>query len=349
MCKITIFLAQFAIKYVILYQIFKHMDFLQQIKSPIQAELEDFNALFKQSLEFDEGLLSLALKQVREGQGKRMRPILLLLIAKNFGKVTDVTLRAAVSLELLHTASLVHDDVVDESNERRGKPSMNAAYGNKVAVLVGDYILSTALQRAALSGSYTVVNHLAELGKMLSDGEIRQLNSIKETSFSEENYFDVIGKKTASLFEKCALLGAETVGATDEQIKAAREFGYNIGIIFQIRDDIFDYFKSEKIGKPTGNDMREGKLTLPVIYALKSKQDEAANMLASKVKKGSVTEDEIAQLVEFTKVNGGIDYAEKTMLNYYSKACNFVDKFVKNAEIKQSLQTFLDFMIKRNY
>ena len=285
------------------------MDYLSRIKQPIESELSDFNNLFTEALSHTDGLLSQALAYIRQRTGKRMRPMLILLIARNYGQVSDVTQNAAVGLELLHTASLVHDDVVDESEERRGQASVNATYDNKVAVLVGDYLLSTALLHVAYTKNTNIVRYLAELGRTLASGEILQLSNISNDKISEDVYYQVIKQKTAALFEACCAIGALSAGATDEDIEKAKVFGQNLGIIFQIRDDIFDYFDSTEIGKPTGNDMAEGKLTLPVIFALNDTNDSSMIELAYKVKNRTATSDEISRLVAFAKDNGGIDYA----------------------------------------
>lgn len=324
------------------------MDYLSIIKHPIEAELADFVSLFNQSLSHEDGLLGSALEHIRKRAGKRMRPILILLMARNFGQITDVTQNAAVGLELLHTASLVHDDVVDESEERRGQASVNATYDNKVAVLVGDYILSTALLCVARTHSEQIVTYLAELGRTLSDGEILQLSNIGRKDILEDVYYDVIKQKTAALFEACAGIGALSSGASEEDVMAAKQFGQNLGIIFQIRDDIFDYYDSKEIGKPTGNDMAEGKLTLPVIHAVNNGGDEDMKRLALKVKDHSVTAEEIASLVDYTKRMGGIEYAEKRMWEFHAEAQRFLDERVGQQEIKEALQAYLDFVIKRN-
>ena len=324
------------------------MDYLSIIKHPIEAELADFVSLFNQSLSHEDGLLGSALEHIRKRAGKRMRPILILLMARNFGQITDVTQNAAVGLELLHTASLVHDDVVDESEERRGQASVNATYDNKVAVLVGDYILSTALLCVARTHSEQIVTYLAELGRTLSDGEILQLSNIGRKDISEDVYYDVIKQKTAALFEACAGIGALSSGASEEDVMAAKQFGQNLGIIFQIRDDIFDYYDSKEIGKPTGNDMAEGKLTLPVIHAVNNGGDEDMKRLALKVKDHSVTAEEIASLVDYTKRMGGIEYAEKRMWEFHAEAQRFLDERVGQQEIKEALQAYLDFVIKRS-
>ena len=323
------------------------MDYLATIRRPIATEMNDFVVLFNESLTHGDGLLEHVLSHIRKRGGKRMRPMLILLSAKNYGEISEVTQNAALGLELLHTASLVHDDVVDESNERRGQASVNATYDNKVAVLVGDYILSTALLRVALSKNNEIVQQLAQLGRTLAAGEILQLSNISNQEISEDVYYQVIDQKTAVLFEACAALGAISVGVDPEEVEKAKKFGHNIGMIFQIRDDIFDYYDSKEIGKPTGNDMTEGKLTLPVIYALNHSDSQAMHTLAKKVKNGTINTDEIAVLVEFTKQNGGIEYAEKKMEEFAKEAQKYIDECVK-PELKQAYKAYLDYVIQRN-
>ena len=323
------------------------MDYLSRIKKPITPELDDFIRLFDTSLSHSDGLLSQVLEHIRHRAGKRMRPMLILLAAKAFGTINDATQNASVGLELLHTASLVHDDVVDESGERRGQASVNATYNNKVAVLVGDYILSTALLSIARTNDCDIVCDLAELGRTLSNGEILQLTNIVNTNFSEEVYFEVIRQKTAALFESCAVIGAKAGGADKQAVEAARAFGRNVGIIFQIRDDIFDYYQSADLGKPTGNDMAEGKLTLPVLYALNTTGDTQMAALARKVKARNVSAEEIAQLVEFTKNNGGIAYAERKMAECQALAIDFIDHYVDDTQLKNALKAYVDFIIDR--
>ena len=325
------------------------MDYLSIIKQPIQKDLDDFIDLFQNTLTHEDGMLGSALAHIRQRGGKRMRPILMMLMARNFGTVSDVTQHSAVGLELLHTASLVHDDVVDESSERRGQASVNATYNNKVAVLVGDYILSTALLHVSYTGHQRIIEYLAELGRTLAAGEILQLSNIQNQVISEDVYYDVIKQKTAALFEACAAIGAMSGGATEEQMQKARQFGQNLGIMFQIRDDIFDYFDSTEIGKPTGNDMTEGKLTLPVIYALNTTDFESMQTLARKVKSGTVNQDEIAVLVEFTKQQGGIEYAEQKMAEFSNICMQYIDANVKEKAIKDSLTAYVDYVVQRNY
>ena len=323
------------------------MDYLSVIKKPITEELNHFIELFNTSLEHQDGLLSQVLMFIKQRSGKRMRPMLMLLVAKAFGRVSEVTQHAAIGLELLHTASLVHDDVVDESGERRGQASVNAFYDNKVAVLVGDYILSTALLHVSYTSSDRIVSGLAELGRTLSDGEILQLENISNQTISEEAYYEVIKRKTAALFEACTEIGALSVGASKDDVEQARLFGLHLGMAFQIRDDIFDYYESNDIGKPTGNDMAEGKLTLPVIHAVLATDNGAMKDLALKVKKGEVAPEEVAQLVAFTKENGGIEYAEAKMREFKNKAIGFIEEKIQDTDIKQALNAYLDYVIER--
>ena len=326
------------------------MDTLTLIKQPIKREFDAFEEMFNDAISHEDGLLGSALTHIRQRGGKRMRPLLTLLLAKNYGEVSNVTLHSAIGLEMLHTASLVHDDVVDESNERRGQASVNASFNNKVAVLVGDYILSTALLHVSKTENPRIVECLSLLGRTLAAGEILQLSNIKNPDFSEAVYYDVIRKKTASLFEACATLACLSVNIPDaEEMEKARLFGETLGMMFQIRDDIFDYFDSSQIGKPTGNDMTEGKLTLPVLYALNTSPFESMITLAKKVKAGTINNDEIAVLVEFTKQQGGIDYAEQRMQDFYNQSIVFIDGSVKKAEIRDALVTYLDYVMKRNY
>ena len=324
------------------------MSQLSLIKKPIEGYLDDFIKLFNDSLSHTDGLLSQVLEHIKSRGGKRMRPMLILLIAKNYGGISSVTQHSAVGLELLHTASLVHDDVVDESKERRGQASVNAEYNNKVAVLVGDYVLSTALLNVALTNNTHIVQSLAELGRTLSNGEILQLSNIQNSEFSEEVYYEVIKMKTAALFEACCEIGAMSANATEEDLEKAKTFGRNLGIIFQIRDDIFDYYDSKEIGKPTGNDMSEGKLTLPVLYALNSTDDNEMKTIARKVKSRDVTQEEISRLVAFTKANGGIEYAEQKMLELRSQCLQFIDAESVTEEIRIALTAYIDYVIQRN-
>ena len=322
------------------------MDKLQQIKLPIDKEFEEFRRLFDSSLQSSNSLLSEVLSYIKQRNGKMMRPILALLIAKLFGEINDSTLHAALSLELLHTASPVHDDVVDESTERRGQLSVNAIFNNKVAVLTGDYLLATALVEVGMTRNYGIIDIVSKLGQDLAEGELLQLSNVSNPEYSEDIYFDVIRKKTAVLFAACMKAGALSVGAGDEKAEYARLFGEYIGLCFQIKDDIFDYYESKEIGKPTGNDMLEGKLTLPALYALNSTRDKQAQEIAAKVKSGTATTDEIARLIEFSKANGGIEYATKVMIEFKEKALSLLAS-MEDTDVKKALVCYLDYVVER--
>ena len=323
------------------------MDKLQQIKLPIDKEFEEFRRLFDSSLQSSNSLLSEVLSYIKQRNGKMMRPILALLIAKLFGEINDSTLHAALSLELLHTASLVHDDVVDESDKRRGQSSVNAIYNNKVSVLVGDYMLATSLKHSAMTREITIVDLVACLGQNLSEGEIIQLANINASEFSEEVYYDVIRKKTAALFTASAEAGAISVHASDEMVKNARLFGEMIGIAFQIKDDIFDYYSSDEIGKPTGNDMREGKLTLPALYVLNMFDDKEMRKLALRIRALDASDEDIARFIEYTKVKGGIEYARQARVDYRNKALALLPQSAGQA-VKDALTAYIDYVIERD-
>ena len=323
------------------------MNVLDEMRRPVEAELQRYKSLFDEALTHEDDLLGRALAYVRTRRGKMMRPLLVLLVARGCGRVTDATLHSAVTLELLHTASLVHDDVVDESAERRGQASANAAYGNKVAVLVGDYLLSMALRQSARAGDLRCVDIVAGLGDQLSEGEELQLSNVRSGDFSEEVYYTVIRRKTASLFAACAELGALTAGAGDEVTDRARRLGELIGLCFQIRDDIFDYYDADAVGKPTGNDMREGKLTLPVLYALRTAGGAHLRELAAAVKRGEASADDIAHLVAETKRLGGIDYAREAMHRLRDEARRLLAVF-GDGEVRRALSLYLDFVVERD-
>ena len=322
------------------------MDSISLIRTPIEAELEAFKKLFDSSLSSSNALLDSVVSHIRQRNGKMMRPILVLLVARLYGAVRPSTLHAAVSLELLHTASLVHDDVVDESTERRGQLSVNAIFNNKVAVLTGDYLLATSLVHAEQTHSHPIIQLVSSLGQDLADGELLQLSNVSNHSFSESVYFDVIRKKTAALFAACTKAAAFSVGVGEEEAESARLLGEYIGICFQIKDDIFDYFDSKEIGKPTGNDMLEGKLTLPALYVLNKTKDSAVREIAFKVKEGTATPDEIARLIEYVKENGGIEYAIQTMNAYKQKAFDLLAS-LPDSDVCVALRAYLDYVVDR--
>ena len=319
---------------------------LEALRQPISSELAEYSQLFDETVRSRDLTVDNALAHVRGRKGKMMRPILVLLTAKATGQVTRATHLAATSLELLHTASRVHDDVVDESGERRGQKSVNAMFDNKIAVLLGDYLLSQCLLCSAQTQDLRIVEHISRLGGELSEGEIHQLANTEREEINEEDYYRVIDHKTAALFRACTLLGCYSAGASEEWTKRMKSFGETVGLCFQIRDDIFDYYDDSEIGKPVGNDMKEGKLTLPVIHALLSTGDEAMRQLALKVRALQATPEEIAELVGFTKRNGGIAYAEQTMARLVGEARALLAP-LPDASLRQALEQYLDFVVAR--
>ncbi len=322
------------------------MDYLSLIKTPISTELEEFRRLFDASLSSPNPLLQSVITHLRQKSGKMMRPMLVMLVARQYGLVTDKALHAAVSLELLHTASLVHDDVVDESGERRGQLSVNAVFNNKVAVLAGDYLLATSLVQVELTRDHRIVEVVARLGQDLAEGELLQLSNVDNLDFSESIYFDVIRKKTAALFAACTKAGALSADATDELVERARLLGEYIGICFQIKDDIFDYYDNPAIGKPTGNDMHEGKLTLPVLYVLNNLADPLMRELAVRVKQGTASPDDVARLVQHTKEGGGIEYASCVMHRYRDLALDLLSGLADDS-LRRAFTAYLDYVVER--
>lgn len=324
------------------------MDIIQRIRRPIEADMEKYRVLFDSYLEHSDPLLHEVFVQISSRKGKMMRPVLTLLVTKLLGgTVDDKCLHTAATFEYLHTASLVHDDIVDESEQRRGDESVNYSYGNKVAVLVGDYLLSNALLCASKVGDVRLIGMVSKVAQALASGEILQLDNISNQSIDESVYFDIINRKTASLFSACAEAGALIASAGQDIVEMMFQFGHAVGMCFQVRDDIFDYGSNVSIGKPTGNDMKEGKLTLPLIYALNSAGNERMFSLAQKVKRGEVVQEEIDELVHFTRLNGGIDYAEEVMNDFACKAKSILAAFPES-DVRDSLMLYVDYVIQRN-
>ena len=321
------------------------MDVLDKIKAPVASEMEQFHEAFRQTLYSDNPLLEKAVEHLLKAPGKQLRPLLVMLAARMVGKVNEKVIRVALALEMLHTASLVHDDVVDESDRRRGLPSLNVFLTNQAAVLAGDYILSKALECAALTDDVRVVRYIAQLGQSLADGELLQLNAKDSDKLSEAAYFDIIGRKTASLFSVCARLGALAAGGTENEAERLAQFGKLIGICFQLRDDVFDYGTAE-VGKPLGNDMKEGKLTLPAIYAVKHSDDTSMYKLAQKVRQREATAEEIQQLIDFSVSEGGLEYAQWHMKDMQGMADGLIDD-TRDPQITEALHLLASFVGER--
>jgi len=321
------------------------MDVLDKIKAPVAAELEQFNAAFRKTLYSDNPLLEQAVEHLLKAPGKQLRPLLVLLSARMVGQVNEKVINVALALEMLHTATLVHDDIVDESNRRRGLPSLKALLSSQVAVLAGDFVLSKALECAALTEDVRVVRHIAQLGQTLADGELLQLNAKDSDDLSEAMYFDVISRKTASLFSVCARLGALAAGGSDAEAERLAQFGKLIGICFQLRDDVFDYGKTE-VGKPLGNDMKEGKLTLPAIYAVKHSDNAQIHELAQKVRQREASSEEIQKLIDFTISEGGLEYAQWHMKDMQGMADGLIDE-TRDASVTEALHQLASFVAER--
>lgn len=326
------------------------MDNLNEIRQCVADELLKFEEQLTTSLHSNSELLNSAVAYFLKRKGKNLRPLLLLLAAKCVsGIVKKETLHSAIALELLHNASIIHDDVVDETSQRRGVASMNATFSNKIAVLVGDFFLSTSLVSATRTGNLEIMEVISRIGQELAAGEIEQLSLVNSTEISEERYLRVITQKTASLFVACMQVGGLSVAAKPEQLKDLANFGRNLGICFQIKDDIFDYYDDPAVGKPTGNDIREGKITLPLLYALKQspferEMEEALEM----IRVGEYDPTTVAYLIDFAKRSGGIDYAEQVMEQYKAKAIAALDSFASSSS-KSALLKLLNFVLERNH
>lgn len=317
-----------------------------KIEEPVAAEFKRFNEEFAESLRSETNRLQAAIDQILHASGKHVRPLLVLLTAKACGKVTDHTINSAVLLELLHTATLIHDDVIDETKQRRGVPSLNAIFDNRISVLVGDYVLSTALIRSIQTGNLRIIGIISNLGRDLSEGEIKQLETAEESILDEACYMQVIKKKTATLLSACTEIGAISADTSSELITICRQFGEYLGYCFQIKDDIFDYYKEANIGKPTGNDIREGKITLPLLHALKSGRREDVEPFLKMINEKDFSTDNIDALIAFAKANGGIEYAEMRMKEYHAKAVEVLSQ-LPESDAREGLFLLADYVMKR--
>ncbi len=322
------------------------MDKYSLITKLVESELSAFTTLYKKSLQGHSPAFQSMIDYISEVDGKKIRPLLLLLTAKTCGQINQSTLDYALVLELVHNATLIHDDVIDNTKQRRGRYSVNAKYDNKTAVLVGDYILSIAIAKAVMTQSIPVLNIISNLALNLVDGELAQLINSNNVVISETYYFDVIRKKTAVLLSSCAQMGAMSANVDEATIEKFRLFGEHIGICFQIRDDIFDYYEQGEIGKPTGNDIREGKITLPLIYALEYAPENESKEMLQIIQNGDFTENNIDSLINFAKNNKGIEYAFHMMETYKQKAIDTLADFPET-EAKKTLFNLVDYIIER--
>lgn len=321
------------------------MDQFTEIISPIKDEFSEFKTHYSSLFSSDVAVTNSLLEFLRSRRGKMMRPILILLTAKSFGPIPNNVYHVAAALELLHQGSLIHDDVVDDSDERRGRPSANAAFNNKVAVLLGDYVVAMALEQISKANHIKLITLMSDLTKTLSEGEILQLDSRNDNILSEEKYFNIISRKTAYLFSTCTKMSSLLCDASEEDIEAMASFGKIAGLCFQIKDDIFDYHHSTEIGKPFGNDLREGKFTLPAIYAL-SHSDRDWSEAIDLVKSCTASDELISEISDFTIKNGGIQYAENKMEELKSFAFSILPSHIPD-DIRNSFTCYLDLIINR--
>jgi octaprenyl-diphosphate synthase len=323
------------------------MNIIESIKATLKPELELFDKALVNSLQTDNPILEGVNSYIFQRAGKKFRPLLVMLAARMAGGGVNMAgIHASIAIELLHTATLVHDDVIDDTMERRGSPSVNARWGNKVAVLSGDYMLSTALQQVAKTGNIEILHAISFIGMQLSDGELLQLNTTQQTRISEAEYFRIIRKKTAYLFAVCAEVGAISGGATKEQTENLKQYGEYLGLCFQIRDDIFDYYDQGDLGKPTGNDVRDGKVTLPLIYALQHASAEEREKVVTWINLKNFTQENIEYISRFARENGGVDYAIRCMEDFRNKATEALRSFEDN-ETKQALIDCATFAVNR--
>ncbi|MDE6555737.1 MAG: polyprenyl synthetase family protein [Duncaniella sp.] len=320
------------------------MTSVNEIRSSLREPLDQVNTLIGRSLHSANPLMNTVIESYLSHKGKQLRPMMVLLTARLLGEINGKAIAGAASIEILHNASLIHDDVVDNSNLRHGQPTISAVWDNHIAVLVGDFFVSTSLRLAMQTESFSVVETIASLGRLLSLGEMDQIYNARYHTLTEEAYFEIISHKTASLFISCVEMGCYCCGVKEgEKFEALREFARIFGLCFQIKDDIFDYFSDPAVGKPTGNDLREGKVTLPLLHALPLSEE-----MGELVRKEQLTDSEIATLIDFAKTNGGIEYAEATLASLHARARKVLDIF-PDTPAREALLSLLAYIIERNY
>ena len=325
------------------------MKAVEKIKKPIYNEMEIFEEKFALSMFSNVPLINRIAHFIVKRKGKQMRPMLIFLTAKliDKGKVEDRTYRGASVIELIHTATLVHDDIVDDSNFRRSFFSINALWKNKIAVLVGDFLLSKGMLLCIENKDFDLLEYISVAVREMSEGELLQAEKARDYDINEKLYLEIIRKKTAILMATCCAVGAKSVNADKKTVDKLFLFGELIGITFQIRDDLFDYSEN-KIGKPIGIDIKEKKMTLPIIHVLNKVSVNDRNWILSTIKKHNKNSVKVKELISFVKEKGGVDYAKRVMLNYKNKALNVIKEFPKN-DYRESLEFMLDYVIERKY
>lgn len=321
---------------------------LDEIQSTMSSEVEAMNEIIRSQLHTNHTLVNSIIDNYLKTKGKQIRPILVMLSARMFGEITDRVLYAAASLEMLHNATLIHDDVVDQTPIRRGKPTINSVWGNHLAVLSGDIFVSKALEAGIHTGDLEILQSLSDLGTELSLGEMDQIFNARGHNLTDEAYYSMIDRKTASLFVGCVRIGAQAVGASEEEFTPLQKYARLLGTAFQIRDDIFDYFPSDDIGKPTGHDLLEGKVTLPLLYALrKAPEERAAKMKELLLTDEELTAEEIKTLHDFAKEYHGIEHSYEEMRRLRREAMGYIDCY-PDSESKRYFKEIFDFIIERN-
>ena len=321
---------------------------IEKIQAAVAPEMTQLNAVIEATLRCDTPLMNEIVEGYLRTKGKQLRPLLVLLSGRYFGKVNDAVMHGGAAVELLHNASLIHDDVIDEAEHRRGQATINNVWSNHVAVLVGDYFVTAALRCAVNAGDARVLEELAAMGRDLSLGEITQVGRARDHDIDEATYMEIIGKKTASLFQCCVAIGGYTAGGSDEEIALLREYARLLGICFQMKDDTFDYYDNATIGKPTGNDLREGKITLPLIYALRQHELPQCEAMNTLVRKPTLSSDDIETLVAYAKQAGGIDYTFGVMEHLRAEACATLDR-LRPCETVEWLKAIFTYIITRSH
>jgi len=323
------------------------MSTLDEIKRPIEHDVNDFEPFFKKSMSSKVPLLDVITNYLYRRKGKQLRPMIVFLSAGLNGKISQSTYVAAGMIELLHTATLIHDDVVDEAYERRGFFSINALWRSKIAVLVGDYMLSRGLLLAIEKNEIELLRIMSEAVKDMSEGELLQIERSRKMDIDEETYYEIIKKKTASLLASCAANGASSVGSSPEAIQQMKDFGQYLGMAFQIKDDLFDYQPKGIIGKPTGNDIKEKKLTLPLIYSLSKSSSKEQSEILKLVRNSKKNPKAVERVIEFVKQKGGLEYTEKKMLEFKSKALEVLALYPES-EFRSSLEKLTEYIVERS-
>ncbi len=319
---------------------------LDEIQLPIKEHLKRFEKTFKASMQSSAPLLDRITRYIIKQKGKQMRPMFVFFSAGVSGAITESTYHGASLVELLHTASLVHDDVVDNANERRGFFSINALWKNKVAVLVGDFLLSKGLLLSVKNNEYDLLRLASEAVEQMSEGELLQIEKARHLDIQESIYYDIIRKKTASLIASCCAIGASSAGADSETVEKLRLFGEKVGIAFQIKDDLFD-FGLDDVGKPVGNDIKEKKMTLPLIYALSIVDKGQKRKIISLVKNHNEDSQKVAEVINFVKINGGLDYATEQMMKYQQEAFDILETIPNGGEYKKGLEQLVRYTTER--